>query len=417
MNKKPVNCVLIGYGARGQLVGNYARQNPDDIRIIALAEPDRAKQNKFKILHKVKDELVFNSWEELLEKPRLGEACINTTCDSLHAPSALASLEKKYHILLEKPMATTPDDCIKIVKAQKKSGTILMIFHTLRYAPFFAKVKQIITAGVIGDLVSYEHKENISYWHMAHSFVRGKWKKTKDTAPILLTKSCHDLDIINWLINLPCNLISSFGSLKYFNKKNKPKGAAKRCLDACRYLEDCAYYAPNLYLTENIDWPTSDISFEKSLEAREAALKTGPYGRCVFDCDNDVLDHQVVNMEFEGGATAVFTLCAFTSKCVRTLKVMGTLGEIRGNMETIEVYNFSKKKLDTYDFGTSNLGHGGGDPELIKGFINAVRTGKSNDILTTAEVSLDSHLLVFAAEHARLTSSVVNFKDYKKQIL
>ncbi len=415
MNQKTVNCVLIGYGARGQLISNYARKNPASIKIIALAEPDRAKQNKFQIFHKVKDEFIFNSWEELFAKPRLSEACINTTGDSLHVASTLAALEKKYHVLLEKPMAVTPEDCVKIVKAKKKSGTILMIFHTLRYAPFFAKIKKIISAGVIGEIVSYEHKENISYWHMAHSFVRGKWRKKKETAPILLTKSCHDLDIINWLINKQCRLISSFGSLKYFNKKNKPKGAAKYCLDSCRHAENCAYYAPNQYLTDNTDWPTSDISFEKSYEARKNALKRGPYGRCVFDCDNDVLDHQVVNMEFDGGATAVFTLCAFTSKCVRTLKAMGTLGEIRGNMETIEVYNFLNKNLDTYDFGDSNLGHGGGDPELIKGFINAVTTGK--DGLTSAEVSLDSHLIVFAAEEARLTSSVVNFKDYKKRIL
>lgn len=415
MDIKPVQCVLLGYGARGQLVCNYAKQNPGDIKIIAIAEPDKAKQNKFRIQHKVKNEFIFNSWEELLEKPKIADACIITLGDSLHHSSSVLALRKKYHVLLEKPMAVKPEQCAEIVSARRKSGTVLMVFYTLRYAPFFTRIKEIIDSGRIGDIVSYEHKENISHWHMAHSFVRGKWRKEKETAPILLTKSCHDLDIINWLVNKPCRFISSFGSLMYFNKKHKPKGASKYCLKPCRHAENCTYNAAAQYLTDNTSWPVSDISFNKSYIARKEALKKGPYGRCVFDCDNDVLDHQTVNMEFEEGATAVFTLCAFTGKCVRTLKIMGTLGEIRGNMENIELYNFLNKKLVTYNFGDSDLGHGGGDPKLIKGFINAVRSGKQG--LTSAEVSLDSHLLVFAAEEARHSRSVVDFVKYKRRFI
>ena len=195
----------------------------------------------------------------------------------------------------------------------RKRGKVLSVCHVLRYTPFFSKIKELLDKGCIGRLISIQHNENVGYWHYAHSFVRGNWRNSEDSSPMILAKSCHDMDIMLWLAGADCRSISSYGSLTHFKSENAPEGAPYRCMDGCPVQNECPYYAPRLYLTENTSWPTSVISADTGIEARTKALREGPYGRCVYRCDNNVVDHQVVAIEFKNDVTAVFTMSAFTN--------------------------------------------------------------------------------------------------------
>jgi predicted dehydrogenase len=248
---------------------------------------------------------------------------------------------------------------------------------------------------------------------MAHSFVRGNWRNSDKSSPMILQKSCHDMDILRWLIGADCSNISSFGELTYFKAENAPEGAPLMCLDGCKHKNECAYYAPKFYLTEDTDWPTSAISNDHSYEARVKALKEGPYGRCVYHCDNNVVDHQVVSMEFTNGVTAAFTMCAFTNEISRTIKLMGTEGEIRGAMEKneIEVKNFASGTTDVIHLQEGKAGHGGGDDGIMKDFISLLQSQKT-DVDYCIDDSVHSHLMAFAAEKSRLEKKIVNMAKY-----
>jgi predicted dehydrogenase len=236
---------------------------------------------------------------------------------------------------------------------------------------------------------------------------------------MILAKSCHDLDIILWLAGSDCKRLSSFGTLTHFKAENAPEGAPKMCLQGCPAESECPYYAPKIYMTKNTGWPVSVITSDLSAEGRLKALREGPYGRCVYHCDNDVVDHQVVNMEFENEVTAVFTMCAFTNEMGRTIKLMGTEGEIRGHMEKnqIELIEFGTSKKTTIDLniGVDIHGHGGGDEILFRDFINSVREGRTN-ALTSAKNSVQSHMMAFASERSRIEGTVINFNEYVQQI-
>jgi predicted dehydrogenase len=250
--------------------------------------------------------------------------------------------------------------------------------------------------------------------------VRGNWRNSNQTSPMILAKSCHDMDILNWLAGAPCTSISSFGSLTHFTKENAPEGAPERCLDGCPVADSCLYYAPKHYLTNNIGWPTATISDDLSMEARVKALQTGPYGRCVYHCDNNVVDHQVVNLEFANEVTAAFTMCAFTEDCERTIKLMGTKGEIRGAMEKfeIEVRDFtskSRKVISLHNPG-GHVGHAGGDFGLVRDFIRLVASEDQQAGRSSAEISVQSHLMAFAAEKSRLEHKVINMQEYTQSL-
>jgi len=277
-------------------------------------------------------------------------------------------------------------------------------------------MKKLLDDGVIGKLISIQHNENVAYWHQAHSFVRGNWRDSKESSPMILAKCCHDMDLMLWFAGADCVKIASFGSLAHFKKENAPEGSPNRCLDGCPAEKKCPYYAPNIYLTENTSWPTSAISDDASLEARTRALMEGPYGRCVYKCDNDVVDHQVISAEFANQVTAAFTMCAFTNDCTRTIKLMGTKGEIRGSMEKreIEVLDFLTGNKNIIQVGKAKSGHGGGDSGIMGAFIQNIRKGDISQGLTSAAISVQSHLMAFAAEKSRLENKVVDIKEFEK---
>lgn len=416
---KQITVALSGAGIRGmEAYAPYALKHPEEMKFVAVAEPDPERLEKFKKLYSINDEMCFKSWEELLVKPKLADAMFICTQDKMHFAPSMAAMEKGYHILLEKPMATDPAECIKMGELAGKLGRVFMVCHVLRYTPFFIKLKSLLQEGVIGRLISIQHNENVGYWHQAHSFVRGQYRDSAASSPMILAKSCHDMDIMLWLAGKDCVRLSSFGSLAHFRSENAPEGAPERCLDGCPHSATCNYYAPSLYLTENTDWPTNAISNSMAMKDRVQALKTGPYGKCVYRCDNNVVDHQVVSIEFEDGITAAFTMCAFTRDVSRTLKLMGTEGEIRGAMEKneIEIIPFNGNEKKVISLKEQKSGHGGGDEAIVREFINLVQSGEDIRSISATE-STQGTLMAFAAEEARVTNRVVAMKEYVKQKL
>ncbi|OZQ67320.1 oxidoreductase [Paenibacillus sp. VTT E-133280] len=417
---KKVTVALIGAGLRGINYSEYAIQHPDELQVVAVAEPNAKRRNKFKARHKLADDMCFTHWDYFFASPKVADAVFICTQDNQHYVPTMKALVAGYHVLLEKPMSPDAKECVLMGEMASKVNRVFSICHVLRYTNFFSTIKELLESGAIGQLMSIQHNENVGYWHQAHSFVRGNWSKKDESSPMILAKSCHDLDILSWLTDSECVRVSSFGSLSHFKSSEAPEGAPLRCTDGCPASDKCLYYAPDQYLTEDTDWPTSAISDDPSYEARLNALQEGPYGRCVYHCDNDVVDHQVVNLEFANSVTIAFTMSAFTKDVSRTLKLMGTTGEIRGAMEKneIEVIHFGSGKVERISFENAggHVGHGGGDMGLIKDFVKLVRAEGKIQGLTSANHSIQSHLMAFAAEQSRIEGNSIVLKEFAQSV-
>lgn len=408
-----IKAALIGAGGRGKNVyANYALEHPNEIQFIAVAEPNEHKRNEFAKLHRVSEDMTFESWEKLLDRPKFCDAVFICTQDRMHFEPAMKAIDKGYKLLLEKPMSNNLEECIKIVEASKNLDTSITVAHVLRYTQFYKKLKEIIDLGIIGEVVNINLNENVGYYHYAHSYVRGNWCNSETSSPMILAKSCHDMDILVWLIGKKPLRISSFGSLKYFKEKYAPEGSGERCLD-CSVEENCPYSALKIYLTNNDGWPVNIITTDLSMEGRIKALKEGPYGKCVFRSSNNVVDHQVVNIQFEDEVTAAFTMSGFTNEITRKITVMGTLGEAYGDMEKneVSVKLFGTGEVQHIKFKSTSDGHGGGDSGLMKYYTRQLKDDVVEG-LTSAEVSLLSHVMAFAAEQSRLTGETIYLHDF-----
>ena len=415
---KPVEMVLLGAGHRGAFAyGRYAKMNPHMVRFIGVAEPNAERRKRFAVEHGIPLERSFVSWEELLSRPQMAEAVLNATMDQMHVSSTVAALDAGYSVLLEKPMATTPEDCARLVQTAERVERTLQVCHVLRYTVFWRTLRDIIQSGRLGTVVSVDHRENVAYWHMAHSFVRGNWATSGASSPMILAKCCHDMDILYWILSSPVRRLSSFGGLAHFHASQAPCGAPLRCTDGCPAQDVCPFYAPRLYLREHTGWPVDVISLDLSIEGRLKALRKGPYGRCVYHCDNDVVDHQVVNMELEDDATVTFTMHGHSHNNVRTMRYDGTRATLRASEATHEVtvYDHSTGNEETIRPGSVGGGHGGGDAGVMNAFVAALR-GSGPPPLTSARASLESHLMAFAAERARVEGTLIDMARFRAEI-
>ena len=411
--RKPVEIVILGAGGRGAGYARFAGHFPDRLRIVGVAEPREWYRENLAKLYKIPRENVARDWRELAERARFADGVIVATQDAMHVDPTVEFAKKKYSIMLEKPMAPDEAGCRKIVKAVMDNRNIFVVCHVMRYTVYTRKLKELLEAGAVGDIVSMQHMEGVAFWHQAHSYVRGNWRNEKESSSMLLAKSCHDLDWIRHLMGNSCVRVASFGNLFHFRKENKPKGSANRCLD-CKVAKTCPYDAARFYLGMVArgakHWPVNVLTPVVTRANVLEALRKGPYGRCVYACDNDVVDHQVVNMSFEKGQTASFTMTAFGSG--RKTRIFGTRGQIYGDGVKIEHEDFLTRKTKTYDMAKLDQtilgGHGGGDGGVMDSFVTALETGDTSKILTGPRETLETHLSVFAAEKARKTNSVVN---------
>lgn len=405
--------IIIGTGSRGRVYAQYAQEY--GAKIVGVADPNEERLSNFADKYNVPQNGLYKSWEEVFEAEKFADAVIISTPDKIHYGPTMAALEKGYHVLLEKPMSPNEQECRDMVNKSMEKGLILMVCHVLRYAPFYEKLKEIIDEGRIGRIVNIQHTENVAYWHFAHSFVRGIFRNETISSPWILAKSCHDLDIITYLMDKKCKSVVSKGNLMYFTKENAPEGAPEYCLDNCPHEKTCQYFAPALYLKQitNVTWPSEVISVDTSFTSRYEALKKGPYGRCVYRCDNDMVDHQSAIFEMEDGSTATFNMIGFSSENIRTIRIFGTKGDIRAHQgkNEIEIYDFltGKKELVEIDKSIIGSSHGGGDERLLEDFLDAV-SGKPSKVKTSGYKSLQSHLMAFAAEKSRKEGRAVEIQ-------
>lgn len=412
---EPIKVAILGCGMRGQFMyAPFSKLRPDLMELVAVAEPDDKRREGIAKEYNLPEEVCFKSAEEFLEQPKMADVVFLCTQDQQHVSQAVAALDKGYHMLLEKPVATTIADCEAILEAANRNDRKVAVCHVLRYTMFYQLLKFYIESGRIGDVMSMTQLEQVGWWHQAHSFVRGNWRNSDESCPMIMAKSCHDMDIIRWLIGKPCKRVSSFGSLGHFNAEHAPYGASERCLDGnCKAKDGCPYDAEKIYIFERYGSVNSHYSRSGALtedRTREGvyeALRTGPYGRCVYHCDNNVVDHQVVNLEFEDGVTCGFTMCAFTGEFSRKTEIYGTRGSIRGDMSENKLYltTFGQptEVIDLTEYTTDFSGHGGGDNKMLEEFLEYLRGDRPmSNTLTTLETSIESHKIALLAEESRV---------------
>lgn len=409
---------IVGAGSRGMVYGSWIVAQGQQVSAIADLRPDRlaAAAKAFG----VPQEGCFASADALFAGEKLADAVVIASQDRDHFGHVMQALDRGYDILLEKPISPSARECLEIERRANALGRKITVCHVLRYTNFFATIKSVLDSGELGKIVSIKHSENIGNFHMAHSFVRGNWGRTETSSPIILAKSCHDLDILLWLTGAHCVKVASFGGLSYFRPENAPKDGTERCLD-CPEGENCRYYAPRAYEPALGGWPTDVVCLEQTREALTEALRTGPYGRCVFRCGNDVCDHMSTILEFDNGVTATFSLSGQTNRVHRNIHIMCEKGEILADDgdHTVTVEHFMSNQAEGYASRVIHVvngpsGHGGGDAGIVKDFIRSME-GKG-DSRSSISRSVESHLMACAAEQSRLTGAVIELEDFRKSL-
>ena len=409
---RPLRVAVVGLGGRGS---TYARAistgHRGEAEIVQIAERRDFHRDRVADSLGLQSDAVFTDWHDLVTAERVADAVIIATQDRDHRSAIEAFAAAGYDILCEKPLAGTEGDCAAAVEAASAAGVFLGVCHVLRYTPNTRRITQLLADGAIGDIVAIHHLEPIGWFHFAHSFVRGPWRRHDESGPMLLTKSCHDIDWLSYIVGSPAKRVSSFGSRSLFTAANKPAGATDRCT-TCPVEPECAYSAVAMYHAgldgaEPEDYFTEIIAPEMTLAAVDEALLIGPYGRCVFASDNDVVDHQVVSLEYANGVTAAFTLAAATRHEDRRTSIFGSEGQITSDGSTVEVYDFRRRQTAMYDVTGDGSGHGGGDGAMLAAYLDALRLGEPEQFSSHGGASLATHRVVFAAERARTTGTVV----------
>jgi len=421
-----IKIAVAGLGSRGRAY-SWALQNfKDKAEIVACADILADRVDRFGEQFSISPEMRFSSAEEMLKKGSVADVLIVATPDRCHFSQAMTALDARYHLLLEKPVSPVLSECFELAKKASELSRHVIVCHVLRYTAFYRKLKEIVNSGVIGDIVSVKADEKVGYWHQAHSFVRGNWANSGASSPMILQKCCHDMDIFHWLIGKRCVSVSSFGSLTHFKPSEAPRGATVRCVSECPAYDTCPFSVEKCYIEPaeggNFGWPIDVVTQIPTTEALLENLKTGPYGRCVYHCDNDVVDHQVVNLLFEGGETVSFTMCAFTSSAVwgRETYIMGTKGDIlaNGGKDTIEVNVFggNSEKYEKVSRESDAFGHGGGDFGIVRDLVSLIEGKDVSASMTDVGETLESHVMALAAEESRVGGGkLVDTADFVKR--
>ena len=407
-----VTCLLVGAGIRGRQYVQHAVASDKDFKPVAVAEPDDVRREAFGNAFGIPANRRFKTWQDAAKAGRVADCVINATLDDMHRDSAVGLLDLGYNMLLEKPIARTEKDMFDIANAAERNRATVMICHVLRYSPFYSMVKDVVESGRLGRIKHIRMSENVSWHHFGTAFVRGRFRNAKTAAPFILAKSCHDTDIMAWLLSgNPPKRVSAFGSLTHYVASNAPQGATDRCYDGCPHLKSCKFSAENIYVTGNM-WRFRALGdFNGTDDEAREILKTAPHGRCVWKCDNDVTDQMSVSVEFADGAIGTLSSQGFATRPNRDIVIYGTDAELIGDMEesTFEIRTpnppgggFEREVVNTQSgSGDEKSGHGGGDGRLMRDFVNVMRGSGANR--TRIEDSINGHRIGFAAEDSRLT--------------
>ena len=425
-----INVAVLGLGARGGSVYcNFMANNKDLFNVVAICDVNSFKVNIFKDKFNLLDNMCFTNDEDFFSQGKLADCLLICTQDEDHYRHTKKAIELGYHILLEKPITPNENECIELTNLARERNVKILVCHVLRYTAFYKEIKEIIDSGVLGQIISINQTENVAYWHQAHSFVRGAWRNKKESAPMILAKCCHDLDIMHWLVNSKCKSLSSVGKLNFFRKENAPIGSAKICLDCKEPKAGCPYDAEKIYLKNFLiqteeerknNWLVNVLTnFKPTKENLIESLRNGQYGRCVFECDNDVVDYQNVTIEYENGVVGNLTMTAFSEHCFRETRVRGTLGEIISDdlsrIIKVNIYGKETYEIDINKIATDLSNHGGGDNKMMLELHDYLTLeGYSSKSLTTIAESLESHLTALLAEEARITGKSYNLKEHFK---
>lgn len=424
MTKKPVTAIILGAGHRSMAYADYSINHPDELQIAGVAEPDEYRRELVRKRFNLPESQCFVSAEELASVPKFADTVINGTMDEIHVETSIPVLEKGYDMLLEKPFAVNEDEMQKLTETVERYGNKVMICHVLRYNPVYRTVKDVILSGEIGNVINIQTVENVSYHHLSTSYVRGKWANSKKChTSMLLAKCCHDLDLMMWLMgdDKPVS-VSSVGSKFQFRPENAPEDAGTRCLVDCPRVDTCDFSAKRIYLDHPNSWEIyvwrdlEDIE-NPTDEQRRQILEKSNYGKCIFKCDNDVVDHQSVLVNFESGATGTHNLVGGTAQSLRTIRITGTKGEIYAELENkfvnIKVINPDPEKYfdeRTVDLSpTPDEGHGGADTELTADFIRYIRNDNPSVSCTSIQNSVAGHKIIFLADKSRENNGQVMF--------
>jgi len=407
---RPLTAITLGAGSRGTLYGEYATEFPRELDIVGVAEPIVERNDLYAKTHDIPEENRFVTWEHVLERPKFADMVIISMPDDLHHEPCIQAMRLGYDVLLEKPMAQSEAECREILKVQQETGKVVGIAHVLRYAPYFIDMRKVVRSGKLGRIVNMQHMEPIEWRHMMHSYVRGNWHDSAATTPIILAKSCHDLDIMRWIMDEPCDKITGFGDVSFYKRENAPEGSGDRCL-SCAVEEGCAYSAKKMYLRDkerlHAIMPVVPEDPEKLNELILHSLKTTNYGRCAFKMENDQPEHLACAMEFRSGATATFSMDGFTSYHGRRTRLMGTKGDLVGDMDTFTYTDYMTRESFTWDISVSDVkgyedsGHGGGDYRFLSDLLNAIYHSDESLLTSTVAASVESHVMGFRIEQSR----------------
>ena len=426
---RPVTAILVGAGHRALTYAGYAREHPDELRIVGVADLQEHRRALVSRLYGLSPAQCFETAEDLAARPRMADAIINGTMDHQHVPTSLPLLAAGYDMLLEKPFATSADELWALAHSAREHGRRVMICHVLRYAPFYMAVRKLVAEGEIGEVINVQTVEHVSYHHMAVGFVRGKWaNKARCHSSMLMAKCCHDLDLITWMKSgVAPRAVSSFGGNMEFRPEKRPAAAGTRCLVDCPIESDCLYSARKHYI-DHPDrwsfyvWDSLETLEHPTMDDKIASLEgDNPYGRCVWRCDNDVVDHQSVVVEFADGCTASHNMVGGTSRPSRSIHLIGTTGEIQGVLEDSRFvirhidprpgHEYSEQTVDLSQAGDMHGafgGHAGGDMRLVADFVRFLRGEPRSLACTTIEDSLRGHLIGFCADRAMAERRVVD---------
>lgn len=402
-----IKYILIGYGQRGKFYADCLRKL-NKTELVAVCDTKQCKLDLAQANYALRKDQLYSDSDLLFSKGKIADLAIIASMDRDHYDQAIKALQLGYHLLLEKPIAQTEQQCKEIAALAKRMGRKVYVCHVLRYAPIYTSIKEMLKSGQFGDVVTISQTEHVGWWHQAHSYVRGNWRRTEDSTPMIVAKCCHDLDLFVWLIEKECEKVSSFGSLVYYKRDHAPTGSGEYCYN-CKLKGSCVYNCLNFY-TRYPAFAFASGQYLGDGEDKQAIVEcfskeSNPYARCVYKCDNDVVDHQIVNMLFEGGVTAQLTMTAFCEGGIRTIRVHATKGFIEAsmldNIIRYEIYGQKPQELHVA-VGETFGGHGGGDEKLVEDVINDLEGAKDSLCLTSIDKSVLSHLMGFAAEQSRL---------------